>query len=135
YKLNLDKKLFEYSTNELNSLLESLREGQSLYENYKDYAKYNLLNPIQYVGDNPFLVEREIKEAFGTYKAQIEEIYKSIGKFKIEYRKLRDKEVEETHKKILDKVTGIRTAYASLINDIKKAESAYIAARTTEIEN
>lgn len=135
YKLNLDKKLFEYSTDELNNLLEILREGQALYESYKDYEAYSFLNPSKYTGENLFLIEREIKEAFDSYKSDLDEIYKSIGSFKEEYRRLRDTEVEETHQKILDKIAEIRSVYASLIHDTKKSESKYIGLRATEIKN
>ncbi len=135
YQLNLDKKLFEYSTDELNGLLEILREGQTLYENYKNFEKHSFLNTSKYIGENPFSIERDIKETFSAYYLNFNEINDLIKKFKEEYRKLRDKEVEDTHQNILDIITEIRDTYALWITKVKNTEPKYIITRTTEIEN
>ena len=135
YKLNLDKKLFEYSTDELNILLETLRESQLLFEDYEPYLEYSFLDTSRFKGDNPFLVEREIKDSFESYISEAERIYSSIENYKKDYRKLRDREVETVHNDILDKIKSIKSAYGSLIEKIQQTENSYLKVRKSEIED
>lgn len=133
YNLNLDKKLFEYSSDELNGLLETLREGQSLYVDYAKYVNLSFLNTSKFTGENPFLVERTIKDTFDEYQEILSGIEILIKTYKEEYLDLRAKEVEGEFDEIKNHKSHVESEYANLIDFLKKSEKKYIEVRSEEI--
>lgn len=72
--LNLEGDLFNYSMPELNTMLDLVQKGQILYKEYSPIESISFINSLRLVGDNPFVVERKIKESFDLYSNLVEEI-------------------------------------------------------------
>ena len=134
YDLNLDKKLFEYTSDELNALLETLREGQGLYEDFKGFKDFTFLDSSKLIGENPFLKEREIKESLSEYEKSFNEIQVLIKAYKQDYIKLRSEEFQDEIKEIENQISNYESAFTNLINNIKSTKKVYLEARTKEIE-
>lgn len=133
YDLNLDKKLFEYTSDELNKLLETLREGQGLYEDFKPFKNFTFLDPSKLIGENPFLIEREIKESLDEYKKAFVEVEGLIKDYKKDYIKLRSEEFRKEIKEIENQISNSESAFTNLIDYIKNTQKFYIQSRGEEI--
>ena len=65
--LNIEKNIFQYTSQEFNNLIDLVQKGQSLYDDYKQFESNSFINPEKFVGDNPFKIEQEINESFENY--------------------------------------------------------------------
>ena len=92
--LNIDKNLFEYSTQELNSLLELIQKGQILYKEFLPIESTSFINSLKLVGDNPYLIEQNINEDFDDYSKQLEQIKLLLETNRSEYFSLRKSELK-----------------------------------------
>jgi superfamily I DNA and/or RNA helicase/transcription elongation GreA/GreB family factor len=90
--LNIEKNIFQYSSQEFNSLIDLAQKGQLLYNDYKQFESSSFINPQKFVGDNPFKIEQEIDESFEKYLKSLEKIKQLESDFKNEYIKLRKKQ-------------------------------------------
>ncbi|TPV33225.1 DUF4011 domain-containing protein [Paucihalobacter ruber] len=102
YKLNLNSELFQFETDELNRWLELIRQGQTLYQEYQPYNELSFLNSEKLVGENPFVVERRIKEDFKKYEDFLTKIIDNWNKLRLEYFEIRRKEYAQ-QKRVIDK--------------------------------
>ncbi|MAY88807.1 MAG: AAA family ATPase [Pseudooceanicola sp.] len=98
--LDLSKDIFSYESAELNQLLELIRKGQNLYKAYKPFKEFTFLNSKKLVGDNPFLIEEQIKDDFLDYKRQIESIRKKLLEYEQEYYRIRKNQLTQQEKEI-----------------------------------
>ena len=73
-KLNLPNSHFDYAPDELGRLLEIAQEGQLLYSAYRPMEHLSFLNPSQLTGENPYLLKRQIEEAFADYQLKLDEL-------------------------------------------------------------
>ena len=92
--LNIDKNLFEYSTHELNLLLELIQKGQILYKEFLPIESTSFINSLKLVGDNPYLIEQNINEDFDVYSKQLEQIKLLLETNRSEYFSLRKSELK-----------------------------------------
>lgn len=116
YNLDLSKDSFSYESSELNQLLELIRNGQNLYDEFKPHIDLSFLNSTKLIGDNPFIIEQQIEEDFLTYKKELKTLIENISSYELEYYKIRDEqfklqkksisEVEISIQKILKKHEG-----------------------------
>ena len=60
FNLDLAKDIFNYDSTELTQILEIIRKGQNLYNEFKPYKNLSFLNPSKLMGDNPFIIEQQI---------------------------------------------------------------------------
>jgi superfamily I DNA and/or RNA helicase/transcription elongation GreA/GreB family factor/very-short-patch-repair endonuclease len=70
YNLEIEKGVFKYESTELNELLELIRKGQLLYNDFKPNKKFSFLNHLKLVGENPFIIEQKIKNDFKDYEEE-----------------------------------------------------------------
>ena len=92
YNLDLAKDTFSYESSELNQLLELIRIGQNLYDEFKPHLNLSFINSAKLVGDNPFIIEQQIEEDFSIYKKELKIILDDISSYEVEYYKIRNEQ-------------------------------------------
>ena len=92
YNLDLSKDTFSYESSELNHLLELIRKGQNLYDEFKPHLNLSFINSAKLVGDNPFIIEQQIEEDFSIYKKELKIILDDISSYEVEYYKIRNEQ-------------------------------------------
>lgn len=92
YNLDLAKDTFSYESSELNQLLELIRKGQNLYDEFKPHLNLSFINSTKLVGDNPFIIEQQIEEDFSNYKKELKIILDDISSYEIEFYKIRNEQ-------------------------------------------
>ena len=92
YNLDLAKDTFSYESSELNQLLELIRKGQNLYDEFKPHIDLSFLNSTKLIGDNPFIIEQRIEEDFSIYKKELKAILDDISRYELEYYKIRNEQ-------------------------------------------
>ncbi|BDS10556.1 AAA domain-containing protein [Aureispira anguillae] len=129
YNLEIKKGVFKYELSELNELLEVIRKGQILYDNYKPNKEFLFFNPTKLTGDNPYAIEKQIRDDFLEYKTIIASILQEIEIYKIEYSKKRHLQLE----KQLQSINEIDRQIQSLFNKNEKNEDFYQEVKTKGI--
>ncbi|WP_445721937.1 AAA domain-containing protein [Flavobacterium sp.] len=89
YNLDLAKDTFSYESSELNQLLELIRKGQNLYDDFRPHLDLSFINSAKLVGDNPFIIEQQIEEDFSIYKKELKKVLDNVSNYEIEYYKIR----------------------------------------------
>ncbi|MFD1014887.1 AAA domain-containing protein [Winogradskyella rapida] len=89
YNLDIAKDKFNYESSELNQLLELIRKGQNLYDEFRPHLKLSFINSSKLIGDNPFILEQQIEEDFSNYKKELKIILDDISSYEIEYYNIR----------------------------------------------
>ncbi|WP_445737348.1 AAA domain-containing protein [Mariniflexile sp.] len=115
YNLDLAKDTFSYESSELNQLLEIIRKGQNLYDDYIPFTSLSFINSARLIGDNPFIIEQQIEEDFSIYKKEFKTLLENISSYEIEYYKIRNEQFN------LQK-TSINEIETSIQNILKKHE-------------
>lgn len=92
--LNIEKNLFTYSTQELNTLLDLIKKGQLLYADFLPIESTSFLNSLKLVGDNPYLIEQNINADFDAYSNQLEQIKVLLETTRTEFISLRKSELQ-----------------------------------------
>ncbi|MBX2932014.1 MAG: GreA/GreB family elongation factor [Chitinophagaceae bacterium] len=92
--LNIEKTLFNYSTQELNTLLDLVQKGQILYTEFLPIESTSFINSLKLVGDNPYLIEQSINEDFDVYSKQLEQIKILLEANRSEFISLRKSELK-----------------------------------------
>ncbi len=93
--LNIGKKTFTYTPEELNELVAIIEKGQSLYKKYAPVESISFINSQKIIGDNPYLIEKELIDDFDYYSNELEEIKLHLEETKSEYFKLRRNELNQ----------------------------------------
>lgn len=92
--LNIEKNLFNYSPQELNTLLDLVQKGQILYNQYLPIESTSFINSLKLVGDNPYIIEENINEDFDFYSKQLEQLNILLFACKSEFVNLREAELK-----------------------------------------
>jgi len=93
--LTIVKPKFNYSSQELNELIELVQRGQSLYSEYNHLELKSFLNSNKLTGDNPYIIEQKINDSFDEYQKVLVKINELETKYRSEYFKLRKSELSE----------------------------------------
>jgi very-short-patch-repair endonuclease len=133
YKLNIDKKLFSYSTQELNSLLDMVQKGQALYTAFLPVESKSFINPFKLIGDNPYLIEQSLNESFEAYSKDIELIKFLLEANRTEYIRLRKSELKNQIGSIRNSFGTIITKENELIELLSATKKDFFAFRNTEL--
>lgn len=132
--LNIEKNIFNFSSQELNSLLEVVGRGQGFYKNYSSIDKKSFLNSNMLLGDNPFIIEQQINEDFDFYEKQVVDIEKLVQISKEEYRLLRSNELQAQIKSALNKVDAIKQKEDEHTSLILSTQNTYFEFRQNELK-
>lgn len=123
--LTIDKSSFEYSTQELNTLLDLVQKGQILYSDFFPIESTSFINSLKLVGDNPFIIEQNLNEDFDIYANQLEQIKVLLEANRSEFITIRNKAFQEQLQTVLKILTEINDIFntnknnSDLINETK----------------
>jgi len=130
--LNIEKKIFKYSTQELNMLLDLVQKGQILYKEYLQIESTSFINSQKFVGDNPYLIEQSINEDFEFYSKQLELIKHHLEVVRNEYSSLRILELKNQINSIENCIEKIIAKEKELFRLISNVKNDYINFRNKE---
>lgn len=92
--LNIEKNLFQYTSQELDLLLDLVQKGQKLYNDFLPIQNTSFINSTKLIGDNPYIIEQKIHDGFIFYSKQLEQIKTLLEANRSEFISLRNSEFE-----------------------------------------
>ncbi|NOU46933.1 MAG: AAA family ATPase [Bacteroidales bacterium] len=116
--LNIEKNLFNFSSQELNVLLDLVQKGQILYTEFLPIILTSFINSLKLVGDNPYIIERSINEDFEIYTKQLEHIKLLLDANRSEYEVIRNQSFEEQLQNIFNILKQIEDVFKENENNI-----------------
>ena len=131
--LDVDKVHFNYSSQELNSFLELVQKGQSLYNDFNLNKTASFINPIKLIGDNPYLLEQNINDDFDFYCKEIESINILFELVKKEYSNLRDQELNSQILKLNQLKAEFENDFSLFENLIQHHRNDFFKFRNAEL--
>uniref|UniRef100_UPI004049A50C AAA domain-containing protein n=1 Tax=Flavobacterium sp. TaxID=239 RepID=UPI004049A50C len=131
-KLNFDKYSFNYSTQEYDYWIDILERGENIYANYVPYKINSFLNPFKLTGDNPYLLEKAIKDDFDNYTNKIKQIKQLIETAKIEYFEYRTTDFRNQILSIKRCIKNVLSKEKKIIELISKSKNEYESCRKNE---
>lgn len=135
YKLEIAKDTFSYESSELNILLELIRKGQNLYTEFKPFIDLSFLTPSKLIGDNPFIIEQQIKDDFSNYMKEFEIIIEKTKEYHQEYYEIRKNEINNEIKETKRLIFNFKTIYNSISQFIEYTRIEFNKIRNNEFQN
>jgi transcription elongation GreA/GreB family factor len=135
FNLNIDKNLFSYSTQELNTFLDIVGKGQMLYNEYLPIESLSLINSLKFIGDNPFITEQTLNEDFEAYSKQLEQIKFLLEAIRNEFLILRKLELKNQISSIFKCIENIITKENELSSLVSNAKVDFCNFRKIEFAN
>lgn len=132
--LDIDKTLFNYTSQELNSLLDLVHKGQILYDDFSPIASNSFLNPSNLIGENPFLIEQSINEDFDIYVKHLAEIKQLLEANRNEFIGLRKSELKTQLAFINEAIEKVFEKEKELEQLIYKSQVEYCTFRKSELD-
>lgn len=132
-KLNIEKSVFNYSTQELNALLDLVQKGQTLYAKFLPIESTSFINSAKLVGDNPYIIEQTINDDFDFYSSQLEQIKKLLEANREEYKNLRKVELEKQTTSIANTIKTILAKEKELSSLLATAKDKHNKFRRNEL--
>lgn len=133
-KLNIEKAFFSYSTQELNTLLDLVQKGQTLYAKFSPIESTSFINSAKLVGDNPYIIEQTINDDFDFYTSQLEQIKKLLEASRDEYKTLRKVELEKQTTSIHNTIIKILLKENELSSILANSKENYSKFRRNELD-
>jgi very-short-patch-repair endonuclease len=130
--LNIERSSFNYSTEELDILLEIALKGQILYQEYLPIQSMSFINPLKLVGDNPYGIEQRINEDFAVYAKSLKQLNILLDSIRLEFISLRKSELEfqiNSIERCFSKISSKENEFTPLI---AKAKLDYMDFRNVE---
>jgi len=131
--LNIERSVFTYSTQELNSLLDIVQKGQTLYTEFLPIESTSFINPLKLVGDNPFLIEQNINEDFDIYSKQLELIKIILEANRSEYVEWRKTELKNQIASIDSNLKNVAAKEFELSGLVSTSKDEFVNYRTIEL--
>lgn len=135
YNLDLKKETFSFESTELNGLLELIRKGQNLYNNYKPFRELSFLNSSKLVGDNPFIIEQHIQFDYSFYEKEYSQIKQKTKDFHEEYFNIRKNEIADKIEEYGRLTTEFKNTYNAFPQLIKNFKVEFTETRNIELQN
>ncbi|SDN11861.1 AAA domain-containing protein [Kriegella aquimaris] len=124
--LDLAKDTFSYESSELNRLLELIRKGQNLNNEYKLHKDLSFLNSSKLIGDNPFIIEQQIQDDFLYYKKELEDIGEQVLLYEQDFYNIRKKQLNQQE----EKIHKISNPLLKIFSKYEKADDFYDEEKT-----
>lgn len=135
YNLELSKDTFSYDSSELNELLELIRKGQNLFNDYKPFKTLSFLNSSKLTGDNPFITEQRINEDFINYEKEFSNVQQKIRNYHEEYFDIRKNEIAGEIESCHNLAQEYERSLSAIPEFLKKFQDNYKKIRTLEFQN
>ncbi len=126
--LNIEKNLFSYSTQELNTLLDLAQKGQTFYTDFLPIATTSFINSLKLVGENPYIIEQNINDDFDIYAKQLALIKIVLEANRTEYFDLRNVELKNQIASVNSRIENIvskESELSALSSTTKKEFCSY----------
>jgi transcription elongation GreA/GreB family factor len=133
--LNLDKNIFNYTSQELDHLTAIVQKGQTLYKDFKPIESKSFLNPKKLIGENPYLIEQKIRDDFDFYKRQLASIKSFLEANRLEYFNLRREELNQQCSSINNLIDTILEKVKEFDNLFENIRNRYFDFRNLELTN
>ena len=130
--LNIEKNLFNYSTQELNTLLDLVQKGQILYTEFLPIESTSFINSLKLIGDNPFIIEQTLNEDFNGYSKQLEQIKLLLEANRSEFISSRKSELKNQISSIADCIENTIAKENELGGFISNAKNDFDILRNIE---
>ena len=131
----IEKNLFNYTTQELNTLLDLIQKGQKLYSEFLPIESTSFINSLKFVDDNPYIIEQNINEDFDFYTKQLELIKLLLEANKSEFIALRESELKNQIALIDDCIEKIITKENELDALVSTTKADFCNFRKIELES
>ncbi|MGI8583506.1 MAG: AAA domain-containing protein [Chitinophagaceae bacterium] len=131
--LAIDKNIFNYTTQELNSLLDLVQNGQSLFNAYLPIEPSSFINSIKLNGNNPFIIEQKINDDFDAYAKNLSQIKTLLEANRNEFISLRKNELKNQCLSISTAIDLILEKEKELEEIIKTSKTEYCTFRNSEL--
>lgn len=121
--LNIERSVFNYSTQELNTILDLVQKGETRYTEFLPIESSSFISSLKLVGDNPFLIEQALKDDFDIYSQQLEQIKILLEATRSEFISLRKSELNgqtEIVSNCIEKIVAKEIELGVLISSSKK---------------
>ncbi|MGO4904112.1 AAA domain-containing protein [Flavobacterium sp. W20_MBD1_R3] len=132
--LDIDKTLFTYTSQELNSLVDLVHKGQILYDDFSPIASNSFINPTKLIGENPFLIEQSIIEDFDIYVKQLAEIKQLLEANRNEFFGLRKNELKTQLAFVNEAIEKVFEKEKELEHLLYKNQVEYCTFRKSELD-
>lgn len=100
---------FKYTVEEEISLIELFDKGEKFYKFFKPIAKSSFLNPVKFSGDNPFIIEEELKKSLQSYESYIANLNSSKEKVLESYSKIRISHLNSTKERLKNSLIDLNS--------------------------
>ena len=131
--LNIERNVFIYSTQELNSLLDLAQKGQTLYADFLPIESTSFINSLKLIGDNPYLIEQSINDDFDIYSKQLELIKIILEANRGEYVEWRKTELKNQIASIDSNLKNIAAKEFELSGLVSTSKDEFVNYRTIEL--
>ncbi|MCK9421837.1 MAG: AAA domain-containing protein [Bacteroidales bacterium] len=133
HNLNLDKNHFNYSSQELNSTIDLVQKGQSLYTDFYSFETLSFINSEKLIGNNPFIIEKSLNDDFKFYQNEVESIKTLFGEVNNEHKLFRKSELKEQIIKINKSIEKIGRKNEELKESLLYYQDKYCQFRSSEL--
>ncbi|MBK8482795.1 MAG: DUF4011 domain-containing protein [Saprospiraceae bacterium] len=130
-KLVLDNIEFNYSSQELNDIINLLQNGERLYKDFKQIENFSFINPEKLTGVNPHLIEQSINKDFEHYISNLKRVKALELEYKKDYFRIRKLELINQLDKFNEIEMSINLIYEAhqenvdLLNEVKTSKFIY----------
>ena len=131
--LELDKSIFEYKTQELNTLLDLVQKGQMLYTDFLPIISTSFINPLKLVGDNPFIVEQSLNDDFAIYIKELDLIKILLEANRTEYIEWRKTELKNQIDSIDNNIKSVTAKELELSTLVSTSKEEFVNYRNIEL--
>jgi len=134
-ELTLPKDQFDFSFQELNGKLDLLEKGEAYYRAYAPFQNSSFINPQKFVGDNPFVIEDQLKKDFLDYQLGHQQLIGQQASYLDEYRNLRNIHFEGLLSKLESKLDLLKSTEENFGGIIDELSEQYTNERIKEIDD
>ena len=131
--LNIERNEFNYSTQELNALLDLVQKGQTLYAEFLPIESTSFINSLKLVGENPYLIEQSINDDFDIYSKQLELIKIILEANRTEYVEWRKTELKNQIASIDNNIKNVAAKEFELSALVLTSKEEFVTYRTIEL--
>jgi very-short-patch-repair endonuclease len=134
-ELKLPKDQFDFSFQELNAKLDLLEKGEAYYKAYAPFQNYSFINPQKLIGDNPFIIEDQLKKDFLDYQSGYQQLVRQHTSYLDEYRNLRNSHFEALLSNLETKLDILKSTEKDFARIINELSEDYTKERSKEIDD
>lgn len=125
YTLKIERNLFSFNIQELNSIIEIIQKGQILYLEFSSIEQKSFLNSSKLIGDNIYLIEQKINDDFLEYSNLFENIKSLQETYIQEYTDIRNQSLKIQINSVqnifnqIEEIIALNSSNTELFNESK----------------